>query len=82
MTKWVGTVILMVSAAQDEADPVLRNELLQSAIDKLQNVRKKTDGCSTSIPPTPDNDWIDNCDTQAILTPLIDDAIASINDLI
>ena len=58
----IEAVISTVEAAQVKTDPVLQDELLQEAIDKLQNdIRKKTDGCSTSGPPTPDNnDWIIN----------------------
>jgi beta propeller repeat protein len=54
-----------------------------SALQKLENdVLGKTDGCPGSSPPAPDaNDWLRSCGDQAVLYPLVLDAIAAVLSL-
>lgn len=55
-----------------------------SALQKLENdILKKTDGCASGSPAAPDaNDWVRSCDEQAILYPLVLDAIATVMSLL
>jgi hypothetical protein len=54
-----------------------------SALQKLEHdILAKTDGCASSTPPAPDgNDWVKACGYQAVLYPLILDAIALVMSL-
>lgn len=55
--------------------------LYADALDKLENdILKKTDGCATSGSPDR-NDWIQDCDDQSLIYPLIMDAISLLKEL-
>jgi hypothetical protein len=54
------------------------------ALDQLQNdILKKVDGCATNTPPVPDKqDWINNCEDQDRVYPLVIEAIEELKGLI
>jgi len=51
--------------------------LYEDALDKLvHDILQKTNGCAESIPPAPDkNDWIETCEAQEQVYPLVIQAI-------
>jgi hypothetical protein len=54
----------------------------EDALDKLQNdILQKTNGCAGNGAPDK-NDWIRNCDDQAMVYPLIMETIALLENLI
>jgi len=78
----IDEVIAMLQAAEAESDPDTQDQIYQQAVDKLTNdIIKKTDGCANSGSPDK-NDWIDNCDGQNIIYPLIQYLISAIQNLI
>jgi hypothetical protein len=76
----IQAVVNIVTAARADADPVIRNELLQEATDELQGngILGKLDGCYGG---DPENDWISDCDAQAIVYPLVMNASSMLSDL-
>jgi len=73
----INVVISLFQGAEGEPDPDLQDQLYQDAIDKLSNIRAKTNGCAESGSPD-NNDWVDDCEGQALLYPIIQDLILSI----
>jgi len=56
--------------------------LYEDALDKLQNdILGKTDGCAKTGAPEP-NDWIEDCESQAEVYPIIVEAIELLQALI
>jgi hypothetical protein len=70
MTKHVGQAVEMIDAGDYEG-----------ALNKLEAVLRKTDGCAMTGAPDP-NDWIEDCAAQAEVYPLIVDAIDLIEDIL
>jgi len=69
----------------NEALTLLEEGLYTDALQKLEggSILGKTDGCTASEPSTPDrNDWIQNCDAQEQVYPLIIKAIEYLEGMI
>lgn len=80
-------VIAFIQTAEASSDPVVINAAYQSAIDQLNSILDKTDGCAER--GTPDTigsgytpDWITSCESQALIDPLIRELIASLEALL
>ncbi|MEW6683478.1 MAG: PKD domain-containing protein [Nitrospirota bacterium] len=74
----------LVNALTNKINSVLgliEQGLYQEALDKLQNdILGKTDGCATTGSPDK-NDWIIDCDEQAMVYPLVMEAIQLVGRL-
>jgi N-acetylneuraminic acid mutarotase len=67
-----------VEAIRAEADPPARADLVEDAIEKLENdLGQKTDGCATQGAPDM-TDWIVTCSAQAHVSAGIDAIVAAI----
>ena len=80
-------VIIDIQTAEASSDPSTINTAYQSAIDQLNSILDKTDGCSER--GTPDTqasgytpDWIITSESQALIDPLIRDLIAALEALL
>ena len=77
-TNKIGSIITMINDAISQSDL----GLYQEAVDKLENdLLKKTDGCANTGAKD-NNDWINACEGQALVYPLIMEAIDLINRLL
>ena len=81
-------VIMDIQTAEASTDPSTINTAYQSAIDQLNSILDKTDGCAErGTPDTPSTpgetpDWIATCESQAQIDPLIRDLITTLEDLL
>lgn len=81
-------VILDIQTAEASTDPSVINTAYQSAIDQLNSILDKTDGCSErGTPDTPSTlgetpDWIITCEAQAQIDPLIRELITILEALL
>lgn len=80
-------VIVDIQTAEASTDPSTINTAYQSAIDQLNSILDKTDGCAERSTPdtggsgyTPD--WITTSVSQALVDPLIRDLIATLEALL
>ena len=83
----LGAVITDIEIASASSDPSTQITAYQSAIDQLNSILSKTDGCSERGAPdikgsgyTPD--WIVTCESQALVDPLIRDLISTLETLL
>jgi beta propeller repeat protein len=83
----LNAVITNVQTAMASTDPTTQKTAYQSAIDQLNSILDKTDGCSERGAPdttgsgyTPD--WITTCPSQALIDPPIRNLIAIIETLL
>jgi beta propeller repeat protein len=79
--------IASIQAAAEATDSASRMANCQSAIDQLNSILDKTDGCDLRGKPdttgkgfTPD--WIIGCESQALIEPLIMDSLAMLQTLL
>ena len=74
----------MTSALTDKIDEVLAMidaGLYEDALDKLEkDILKKTDGCANSGEPDT-NDWIETCEEQSQIYPLVIETIEYVRSL-
>jgi hypothetical protein len=77
-TNMQNTLTNKINAVLEKVD----QGLYQEALDKLENdILKRTDGCAES--GTPDkNDWIEDCDSQNQVYPIIMETIGLLEELI
>lgn len=80
-------VIASIKAAEESTKPARRTAEYQSALDQLNSILDKTDGCA--LRGTPDTqgsgftpDWIITCPSQALIDPLIGNSITTLEALI
>lgn len=76
-------VLMNIEIAETSADPEITNDTYQTAIDQLNSILDKTDGCSERGTPDTNGskytpDWIVNCESQAKIDPLLRNLIATI----
>lgn len=80
-------VIMDIETAMTSPAPAIQTAAYQSAIDQLNSILDKTDGCAER--GTPDTiasgytpDWITTCTSQTEIDPLIRDLISKLQDLL
>ncbi len=80
-------VIIDIETAMTSTNTTVQETAYQSAIDQLNSLLEKTDGCSER--GTPDTqgsgytpDWITTCVSQALIDPLIRELITMLQDLL
>jgi beta propeller repeat protein len=83
----IDAVIATIQAAVDSTDPVGRAAHYQGAIEQLDSILDKTDGCALRGAPdakgsryTPD--WIIACESQELIEPLITYSITMLQTLL
>lgn len=78
----LNALLAQLGAALQETDPLIRDALLQDALDKVRNdILAKTDGCAAGGVPDA-NDWVTDCAVQADLVFEINRIIIAISSLI
>ena len=80
-------VIKDIQTAEASTDPSTINTAYQSAIDQLNSILDKTDGCAERGTPDTEGsgytpDWIITCESQAKIDPLIRDLITTLEALL
>ena len=80
-------VIIDIQIAIASTDPATQKTAYQSAMDQLNSILEKTDGCSQRGTPDTEGsgytpDWITTCASQALIDPLIRNLIADLEALL
>jgi len=80
-------VINEIESAMQSTDPSIQISAYQSALNNLNSILDKTDGCSErDLPDSKESgytpDWIITCASQAIVDPLLRDLITTLETLL